>query len=221
MSAFLLLIRRDLAIAYRQGTDTLAALLFFVVTGSLFPLALGPDPATLMRLAPGIVWIGALLAALLPLERLFAADYEDGSLEQLALSGLPLSALVGAKIAVHWLTTGLPLVLIAGPLSIMLAIRSEALGTLLAGLLMGTLALSLFGTMASAILLGARRGGVLMPLLVLPLAVPVLIFGTAAVDAVMWGLSPAAHLALLLAVLLVAALIAPRAGAAALRAALE
>lgn len=221
MSAFLLLIRRDLAIAYRQGTDTLAALLFFVVTGSLFPLALGPDPATLMRLAPGIVWIGALLAALLPLERLFAADYEDGSLEQLALSGLPLSALVGAKIAVHWLTTGLPLVLIAGPLSIMLAIRSEALGTLLAGLVMGTLALSLFGTMASAILLGARRGGVLMPLLVLPLAVPVLIFGTAAVDAVMWGLSPAAHLALLLAVLLVAALIAPWAGAAALRAALE
>jgi heme exporter protein B len=221
MSAFLLLIRRDLAIAYRQGTDTLAALLFFVVTGSLFPLALGPDPATLMRLAPGIVWIGALLAALLPLERLFAADYEDGSLEQLALSGLPLSALVGAKIAVHWLTTGLPLVLIAGPLSIMLAIRPEALGTLLAGLVMGTLALSLFGTMASAILLGARRGGVLMPLLVLPLAVPVLIFGTAAVDAVMWGLSPAAHLALLLAVLLVATLIAPWAGAAALRAALE
>lgn len=221
MSAFLLLIRRDLAIAYRQGTDTLAALLFFVVTGSLFPLALGPDPATLMRLAPGIVWIGALLAALLPLERLFAADYEDGSLEQLAVSGLPLSALVGAKIAVHWLTTGLPLVLIAGPLSIMLAIRPEALGTLLAGLVMGTLALSLFGTMASAILLGARRGGVLMPLLVLPLAVPVLIFGTAAVEAVMWGLSPAAHLALLLAVLLVATLIAPWAGAAALRAALE
>jgi heme exporter protein B len=220
MKNFLLLLRRDLRIAYRQGTDTLAALLFFVVAGSLFPLAIGPDPATLGRLAPGIVWIAALLAALLPLERLFAADLEDGALDQLALSGLPLSALIGAKIAVHWLTTGLPLVFIAAPLSLMLALRAEALGVLLLGLVMGTLALSLFGTMASAILLGARRGGVLMPLLVLPLAVPVLIFGTAAVDAVQWGLSPAAHLALLLAVLLLAALIAPWAGAAALRAAL-
>lgn len=220
MRNFLLLLRRDLRIAYRQGTDTLAALLFFVVAGSLFPLALGPDPAILGRLAPGIVWIAALLAALLPLERLFAADFEDGALDQLALCGLPLSALIGAKILVHWLTTGLPLVLIAGPLALMLAIRPEALGVLLLGLLMGTLALSLLGTMASAILLGARRGGVLMPLLVLPLAVPVLIFGTAAVDAVQWGLSPAAHLALLLAVLLIAALIAPWAGAAALRAAL-
>ncbi len=221
MKIFRALLARELRLSLRHGADSWAALLFFFVAGALFPLAIGPAPDVLARLAPGIVWVCALLAALLPLDRLFGADYEDGSLDRLLLCGLPAAAMALAKAAAHWLTTGLPLLLAAAPLAIMLRIRPTALPALLAGLLPGTLTLSLLGTAGAAIVLGARRGGVLLPLLVLPLATPVLIFGAAAADAAASGL-PARPALLLLGALLALALpgCALAAGAA-LRAAAE
>ncbi|MEJ0019327.1 MAG: heme exporter protein CcmB [Acetobacteraceae bacterium] len=220
MTAFLAILGRDLRLSLRHGADSLAALLFFLLAASLFPLAVGPAPETLGRIAPGIIWVCALLAALLPLDRLFGADLEDGSLDQLLLCGLPPSAVALAKAAAHWLVTGLPLLLAAAPLAVMLRLPDAALPALLMGLLPGTVLLSLLGTAGAAIVLGARRGGVLLPLLVLPLALPVLIFGVSAADAAAGGLSPRPHL-LLLAALLVAALpLCPLAAGAALRAAL-
>ncbi len=221
MTLFFSLIARELRLSLRHGADTLAALLFFFLAGTLFPLAIGPAPAELARIAPGIVWVAALLAALLPLDRLFGADFEDGALDQLLLSGLPAAAIALAKACGHWLTTGLPLLLAAAPLALMLRVRVESLPVLLGGLLPGTLALSLLGTAGAAIVLGARRGGVLLPLLVLPLAVPVLIFGTTASAAAAVHLPVRPHLLLLLAVLAVLLPLAPLAAGAALRAAAE
>ncbi len=221
MRRFAALIGRELRLSLRHGTDTLAAMLFFLLTGALFPLAIGPAPETLGRIAPGIVWVCALLAAQLPLDRLFGADYEDGSLDQLLLSGLPASAVAGAKAASHWLVTGLPLLVASAPLAVMLRMPEAALPALLAGLLPGTLVLSLLGTTGAAIVLGARRGGVLLPLLVLPLAVPVLIFGVGAADAAAFGLSPRPHLLLLAALLAAALPLCPVAAGAALRRAAE
>lgn len=177
MKSFLALIAREIGLALRHGADTAAALLFFVVTAALFPFAVGPEPQLLGRMAPGILWVGALLAAVLPLERLFGADYDDGSLDLLLLSGLPPSAIALAKACAHWLTTGLPLLAIAAPVAIMLRLPPENLPPLLFGLLPGTMTLSLLGTAGSAIVLGARRGAVLLPVVVLPLATPVVIFG--------------------------------------------
>ncbi len=221
MTAFLALLARELRLSLRHGADTLAALLFFLIAAALFPLAIGPSPDLLARLAPGIVWVCALLAALLPLDRLFGADFEDGSLDQLLLSGLPAFGVAAAKAATHWLTTGLPLLLAAAPIAIMLRIRPDALPALLAALLPGTLVLSLLGTLGAATVLGARRGGVLLPLLVLPLATPVLIFGAAAADAAATGLSPRPHLLLLAAMLAAALPLCPIAAGAALRSAAE
>ena len=221
MTAFAALLRRELRLSVRHGADTLAALLFFVLAGALFPLAIGPAPETLGRLAPGIVWVCALLAALLPLDRLFGAELEDGSLDHLLLCGLPAAAVAGAKALSHWLVTGLPLLLAAAPLAIMLRMEPAAVPALLAGLLPGTAALSLLGTAGAAIVLGARRGGVLLPLLVLPLATPVLIFGAAAADAAAAGLSPRPHLLLLAALLAGLLPLAPLAAGAALRAVLD
>ena len=221
MSAFSAVLARELRLSVRHGADTLAALFFFVVAASLFPLAIGPAPETLGRLAPGIVWVCALLAALLPLDRLFGADFEDGSLDQLLLSGLPASGVAAAKACAHWLVTGLPLLLAAAPLAVMLRMAPEAAPVLVLGLLVGTLALSLLGTMGAAIVLGARRGGVLLPLLVLPLAMPVLIFGVAAADAVSMGLSPRQPLLLLAALLAAMIPLCPLAAGAALRSAVE
>jgi heme exporter protein B len=221
MTAFFALLRREFLLQLRHGGDTLASLLFFVLAGSLFPLAIGPAPEVLARLAPAIVWVCALLAALLPLERLFGADYEDGSLDQLLLCGLPAAIVAAAKACAHWVATGLPLLLAAGPLAIMLRCPSEILPILLGGLLPGTFALSLLGTAGAAIVLGARRGGVLLPLLVLPLAVPILIFGTAASEAAADGLSPRPSLLLLCAVLALLLPLGPVAAGAALRAAAE
>lgn len=215
------LLRRELLLSVRHGADTLAAVLFFVLTGALFPLAIGPAPEVLARLAPGIVWVGALLAALLPLDRLFGADLEDGTLDQILLCGLPAMAVAGVKSLAHWLVTGLPLLLAAGPLAIMLQMRTEAVPVLLLALLPGTAALSLLGTMGAAVVLGARRGGVLLPLLILPLAAPVLIFGAAAGDAASSGLSPRPHLLLLLAVLCASVPLCLVAAGAALRNAAE
>ncbi len=221
MNRSLAILSRELRLSLRHGADTLGALLFFLLAASLFPLAIGPAPETLGRIAPGIVWVCALMAALLPLDRLFGADLEDGSLDQLLLSGLPAAAIAAAKAAAHWLVTGLPLLLAAAPLAVMLRLPSEAIPALLAGLLPGTLLLSLLGTTGAAIVLGARRGGVLLPLLVLPLAMPVLIFGVAAADAASGGLTIRPHLLLLAAMLAAALPLCPLAAGAALRAAAE
>jgi heme exporter protein B len=218
---FVRLLARELRLSARHGADTLGAVLFFVLAGALFPLAIGPAPEVLARLAPGVVWVCALLAALLPLDRLFGADLEDGSLDQLLLSGLPAPLIALAKAAAHWLTTGVPLLVAAAPLALMLRMEPAGLPVLLAGLALGTAALSLLGTMGAAIVLGARRGGVLLPLLVLPLATPVLIFGAAAADAAGAGLSARPHLLLLSAVLAAALPLCPLAGGAALRSAAE
>ena len=221
MNAFLALLRRELLLSVRYGTDTLAAVLFFALAGALFPLAIGPAPETLGRMAPGIVWVCALLAALLPLDRLFGAELEDGSLDQLLLCGLPAAGIAAAKALAHWLLTGLPLLLAAAPLAIMLRAPAAALPALLLGLLPGTMALSLLGTAGAALVVGARRGGALLPLLVLPLATPVLIFGAAAADAAAANLTAQPHLMLLLAVLTALLPLAPLAAGAALRAAAE
>ncbi len=215
------MIRRELLLSVRHGGDTLAAVLFFLLTAALFPLAIGPAPETLGRIAPGVVWVAALLAGLLPLERLFGADLDDGSLDQMLLGGLPPAAVAVAKAASHWLVTGLPLLVAAAPLGVMLRMPGDAVPALLAGLLPGTLLLSLFGTMGAAIVLGARRSGVLLPLLVLPLTTPVLIFGVAAADAASGGQSPVPHLLLLAALLAAALPLCPLAAGVALRHACE
>ncbi len=221
MSRFADLLARELRLSLRHGGDTLAALLFFLLVGSLFPLAIGPAPATLGRVAPGIVWVAALLASLLPLERLFGADLDDGSLDQLLLCGLPAPAIAAAKAAAHWLVTGLPLLLAAAPLAVMLRMPPEAIPALLLGLLPGTALLSLLGATGAAMVLGARRGGALLPLLVLPLATPVLIFGVAAADAAAGGQSARPHLLLLAALFAAALPLCPIAAGAALRSAAE
>jgi len=221
MRPFAAVLGRELRLSLRHGSDSLAALLFFVIAAALFPLAIGPAPETLGRIAPGIVWVCALLAALLPLEKLFGADFDDGSLDLLLLSGLPPSAVAAAKAAAHWLVTGLPLLLAAAPLAIMLRMPEGAIPALLAGLLPGTLLLSLLGATGAALVLGARRSGVLLPLLVLPLAAPVLIFGVAAVEAASGGQSPRPHLLLLAALLAAALPLCPLAAGAALRQAAE
>jgi heme exporter protein B len=195
--------------------------LFFVLTAALFPLAVGPEPNLLARMAPGVIWVTALLAVLLSLERLFLADYEDGSLELLALAPLPLEATVLAKALAHWLTTGLPLV-VAGPLlALLYNMDAAGLPMLVLAMALGSPSLSLIGAVGAALTLGARRGGVLIPLLVLPLNIPVLIFGVAAIDAELAGLSARPHLLFLGALFLVSLVTAPLAGAAALRQALE
>ncbi len=220
-SLIMAILERDLRLALRHGADTLGAVLFFILAGALFPLALGPSPELLRRMAPGIVWVCALLAALLPLDRLFGAELEDGSLDQLLLTGLPASLIALAKMMAHWLTTGLPLLLAAGPLAIMLGMPSGSMVVLLTGLFLGTLILSLIGGMAASVVLGARRGGVLLPLLVLPLTTPALIFGAAALDAAQTGLSWGPDLELLGAFLAAAIPLCPLAAGAGLRAAVE
>ena len=215
------LLARELRLSLRHGTDSLAAILFFLVAGALFPLAIGPAPETLARIAPGIIWVCALLAALLPLDRLFGADAEDGSLDHLLLSGLPPAAIALGKAAAHWLTTGLPLLLAAIPLAVMLRLPEEAFPALLLGLIPGTAFLSLLGTAGAALVLGARRGGVLLPLLILPMAVPALIFGVAAADAAAVGLAARPHLLLLSALCAAALPLCPLAAGAALRSSAE
>jgi heme exporter protein B len=221
MTGFLALLRRDLLLALRHGADTLGAVLFFFVAGSLFPLAIGPGPTMLARLAPGVVWVCALLAALLPLDRVFAADFEDGSLDQFFANGIPPILVALAKAVAHWLVTGLPLLVAAGPLASMLRMPLAGLWALLLGLAAGTCVLSLLGTAGAAIVLGARRGGVLLPILVLPLATPVLIFGASAADAAAAGLPARPQLMLLAAFLAACLPLCPLAAGAALREAVD
>jgi heme exporter protein B len=205
----------------RRKNEVVTAIFFFVVVAALFPLGIGPEPNTLRLVAPGILWIGALLASLLSLGRLFASDFADGSLEQMALSPNSLSLLVAAKISAHWLLSGLPLVLLAPLLGLQFDLSSTALWILTLSLLLGTPVLSLIGAIGAALTLGVRGGDVLLSLLVLPLYVPTLIFGAGAVQAEMSGLGSTAHLSILAAMALVAAVFSPWASAACLRLALE
>jgi heme exporter protein B len=221
MSAFTTLVVRDLRLALRQGGDAAMVVAFFVLTVVLFPFGVGPEPELLQRIAAGIVWVTALLAALLSLERLFQADYEDGSLEALALLPLPLEAQVLAKCLAHWLVTGLPLIIVAPLLALLLHLDSAGYPALIAGMILGTPILSLVGAIGAALSLGARRGGVLLSLLVLPLYIPVLIFGVAAIEAEIAGFGARPHLLLLAALLVLAVGLVPFAAAAALRLALE
>ncbi len=220
-SAFGLLLRRDLQIALRRKGDVLNVLMFFVVVASLFPLGVGPEPNQLRAMAAGVVWIAALLAALLSLPRVFAADHADGTLEQMLASPQPLAVVVLAKIAAHWLTTGLPLAIAAPLIGLQYDLPMDALAVLLASLLIGTPVLSLLGAAGAALTLGVRGGGALLGLLVLPLYVPVLVFGAGAVTASLTGINPSSHLSLLGAFLAVSSIVGPWAACAALRVALD
>ena len=220
-AAFTGLFRRDLRLALRQGGDTGLVLGFFVLAVVLFPLGVGPEPAILRRIGAGIVWVAALLAALLSLDRLFEADYQDGGLELLALSSLPLELAVLAKCAVHWVATGLPLALTSPLLALFVDLEREAIPTLILSLLIGTPALSLIGSVAAALTLGARRQGVVLSILVLPLYVPPLVFGAGAVEASASGNGAHAYLLVLVALTLAALALCPWASAAALRQALD
>jgi heme exporter protein B len=221
VSAFLALVRRDLRLALRQGSDVALIIVFFVLAAVLYPFAVGPEPQLLGRIAAGVVWVTALLAALLSLERLFLSDYQDGALDLLALAPQPLWASVLAKVAAHWLTTGVPLLAAAPIVALMLGAPAASIPPLIAALALGTPSLSLIGAIGAALALGARRGGVLIPLLVLPLYIPVLIFGAAAVEAAVSGADAYPPLAILGALLLAALPLAPLAAAAGLRNALR
>jgi heme exporter protein B len=212
---FLAVLTRDLRLILRHGSEAATAIAFFLLATLLFPFGLGPEPDLLARIAAGILWVVALLASLIALDRLFAEDFQDGSLEQLALAPLPLPLVVLAKLGAHWLATGLPLVILAPPLALMLHMDPAGLPVLTASLLLGTPCLSLIGAVGAALVLGARRGALLLPLLILPLYIPVLIFGTAAIDASLAGLSAAPHLQLLGAILLISLGVGPFAAAAA------
>lgn len=221
MSAMLAVMRRDLLMVMRRKSEVLTALFFFVIVSSLFPLGIGPEPALLRKIAPGVLWVGALLATMLGLQRMFAADHADGTLEQMAISPTPLVVLVLGKVLAHWLVSGVPLVLIAPVLGIQFDLDASALGVLMLALLLGTPLLSLIGAIGAALTLGVRGGGVLLSLLVLPLYVPALIFGAGAVESHISGLGAGGHLSLLAALLTLAAFFAPWATTAALRISLE
>ena len=220
-SAFVAIVRRDLALALRRASDTVAVITFFVLAIVLFPLGVGPDPAVLARIAAGTIWVAALLAAMLSLDRLFLADHDDGSLDLLMVAPLPLEALVLAKCAAHWLTTGLPLIVAAPLLAILMNMPFAGFAVLVAAMALGTPTLSLVGAIGAALTVGVRRGGALVPLLVLPLVIPVLIFGVAAVDGAIEGAHVGGQLMVLGAILLAALVLAPWAAAAGLRLAAE
>lgn len=212
---------RDLRIAWRRRTDTLAALVFFIMVSSLFPLGIGPEPQTLRGLAGGVVWVAALLAGMLSLARLFSDDHADGTLEQLLLSPHPLPLLVLGKVAAHWVGSGALVTLAAPVIALQYGLPADATGVLALTLFIGTPILSLLGAVAAALTVGLRGSAMLLSLLVLPLCVPVLIFGAGAVDAAVSGLSVNAHYSLLGAMLIGALFLAPWASAAALRIALD
>jgi heme exporter protein B len=220
-AVFYPVLRRELLLALRRKGDVLNVLVFFVVVASLFPLGVGPEPNQLRAMAAGVAWIGALLAAVLSLPRLFAADHADGTLEQMLVSPAPLAVVVLAKILAHWLLTGLPLALVAPLIGLQYDLPANALCVLLISLLIGTPVLSLIGAAGAALTLGVRGGGALLALLVLPLYVPVLVFGAGAVAAALSGLDATAHLSLLGAFLAVSSLVGPWAACAALRVALD
>lgn len=214
-------IRRDLVLAMRRRSDVLTTLFFFIIVVSLFPLGVGPEMNLLRTMAPGVVWVAALLASMLSLGRLFSSDYLDGTLEQMLLAPQPLSIVVLGKMVAHWLVSGVPLVVIAPVLGLQYDLPADALLILTASLVLGTPVLSMIGAIGAALTLGLRGGGVLVSLLVLPLYIPVLIFGAGAVEASMSGLGAEAYLSLLGAFLVAALVLTPWATAAALRISLD
>ena len=221
MKAFGAIVARDLRLAARRRIEALLPLVFFTVGISLFPLGVGPEAQTLRQIAPGVIWVCALLAAMMSLTQLFGADHADGSLEQMLLSGHSPVSLAAAKILAHWLVSGLPLIVAAPLFGVLFDMHGAAIAAMTGSLVLGTPILSLLGGVGAALTLGLRSGGMLLILLVVPLAVPALIFGTGAVGAVESGLSPRGHFSLLGALLIATALLAPLAAAAALRISLE
>ena len=217
MDTLLAIIRRDLSLVVRQGSDAFVVLIFFVVTVTLFPLGVGPDPLILQNLASGIVWVSALLAAMLSLDRLFQTDYDDGSLELLVLSPYPLELVVLCKCLVHWLTTGLPIMLISPVLALMLNIKTSAFPYLISSMALGTPIISLLGAVGAALVLGSRRSGVLIALLIIPLTIPILLFGVAAIQAATEGYSASSPLMFLGALLLFSIALCPWVIASSLR----
>lgn len=220
-SLLVMVVRRDLVLAMRRRTDVLTTLVFFVMVVSLFPLGVGPEADMLRRIAPGVLWVAALLSSMLSLGRLFAADHQDGTLEQMLLVPQSLAVLVLGKMVAHWMVSGLPLVLLAPVLGLQFDMSVEAIGVLMLGLLLGTPVLSMLGAIGAALTLGLRGGGVLLSLLVLPLCIPVLIFGTGAVGAVAASLPYASHLSLMGAILVLALTFTPWVTAQALRISME
>jgi heme exporter protein B len=221
MSALFTIIHRDLLLVMRRKSEVLTALFFFVVVTSLFPLGIGADATLLRKIAPGVLWVAALLSTLLGLHRMFAADYQDGALEQLALAPQPMVLLVAGKIIAHWLVCGLPLVLLAPLIGIQFDLDANSLYVLMLTLLLGTPVLSLLGSIGAALTLGIRGGSVLMSLLILPLYIPVLIFGAGAVYANSVGLETSGHFSLLGALLILALAFIPWVSAAAIKIAIE
>jgi len=221
MNAFIAVLGRDLHLALRQGMDSIMVVMFFVLAVVLFPFGVGPEPNILARIAAGVIWVAALLASMLSLERLFQTDYEDGSLELMALSPIALEFVVLAKIVAHWLTTGLALIVASPLLAVLLNMPAEGFSMLLLALLLGTPSLSLIGAVGAALILGSRRGGVLLSLLILPLYIPILIFGVSAVDAAIGGFPVKAQLLILGGFLLGSLVLSPWAAAAGIRQALE
>lgn len=216
-SLFWATFKRDLTLAFRHKGDMVNPLVFFLIAITMIPLALGPEKAVLMRIAPGIIWVMALLATLLSLDHLFRSDFDDGSLEQLLISPYPLSLIIIAKVAVHWLATGLPLTLLAPVLGVMLSLPPAAFQALVCSLLLGTAVMSLIGSVGAALTVGLRKGGVLISLIVMPLYIPVLIFGASAVQTAAQGGVYTMQLAVLGAGLAIALVFAPLAAAGALR----
>jgi len=221
MGEFFGLIRRDLVLARRQGSATTSVAVFFILTVTLFPLGIGPESALLGRVASGVIWVAALLATMLSLDRLFQSDFEDGSLDVIALSPLPLELVALAKTLAHWASTGLLLVILSPLLGVLMQLDAGAYLTWIAAMALGTPTLSLFGSIGAALTVGVKRGGVLLSLLVIPLYIPVLIFGVGAVDAATEGLTQRPHLLILGALFLFSVVLSPIASAAALRLNLE
>jgi heme exporter protein B len=210
-------VRRDLLLAWRRRSDISTTVLFFVIVVSLFPFGIGPEPDLLRIIAPGVIWVAALLACMLSLVRMFESDHADGALDPALLSACPLGLIVAARVFAHWMVSGLPLVLLAPVLALQFDLDRSLYGVLVLSLLLGTPALSLIGAIGAALTLGLRGGGVLLALLVLPLYVPVLIIGAGALDAAAYGQNVQAHFLLLGALLVLAGAFAPWAIAAALR----
>ena len=221
LTAFLIVLRRELLLALRQKSDLFTVFFFFLIVSSLFPLAIGPELSTLQLIGPGVIWVGALLSSLLVLHRLFESDYSDGSLEQLVLSGEPLTILVLGKVIAHWCIAGLPLVLIAPLIGLQFSLPTSSLITLTLTLLIGTPVLSMFGSIGAALTIGLRGGSALSSLLILPFYVPVLIFGAGAVGAQLQGVDISGHLSILIAMLCFSIGLAPLAIAGAVKIALE
>ena len=215
------MVKRDITLAMRRKADVLTTLFFFLIVVSLFPLGVGPEMETLRAIAPGVIWVAALLAAMLSLGRMFSGDFEDGTLEQILLLPHPLSVMVLSKIITHWLLSGLPLVIFSPLLAMQLGLDGEAIVLLMITLILGTPAMSLIGAVGAALTLGLRGGGVLVSLLVLPLYIPILIFGAGAVESQSAGLGADAHLSILGALLMLALVFAPISTAAALRISLD